>query len=136
MNDQTFDNTPAPAPAHEPVPAAPVNIPPRVRSEIAKRAQARILAERKPGQPYPSLRKLGAYGPQPEPRLAYLSKGHTITASGRVVTNPGFPFVNLRPGVDWTAGGLPLGFDRETALAYMREQAERAAETPAEETPK
>ena len=73
----------------------------------------------KQGLPYPSLRRLGAYGPQPERRLVYLSKGSGV-ADGRFVTNPGFPFV--KPPKDWAAGGLPLGFDRETALAYMREQ--------------
>jgi hypothetical protein len=100
----------------------------RARIEEARARQPEAIAYWKSkgqnlGLPFPSLRRLGAYGPQPERRLVYLSKGVGVVSTPdgrRQVTNPGFPFV--RPGKDWAAGGLPLGFDRETALAYMREQ--------------
>jgi len=98
----------------------------RARIGVARAQQPEAIARwktkgQKQGLPFPSLRRLGAYGPQPERRLVYLSKGVGIVGDPpRFVRNPGFPFVGK--GKDWAAGGLPLGFDRETALAYMREQ--------------
>jgi len=57
--------------------------------------------------------------------MAFMSKGMSVvpdeTGSPRIVTNPGFPYV--KKGKSWLAGGLPLGFDRETALAYVKEKA-------------
>ena len=68
--------------------------------------------------------------PKSEPRIAYLSKGVGLVAGPngepRVVSNPGFPYVRPRKGVSWATGGLPLGMDKQTALAYMRREAERA----------
>jgi hypothetical protein len=90
-------------------------------------------------------------------RVVYLAKGVDMSVRNGesvVVRNPGFPYVdctpkrvhglrrterrlvkrNRRKGLvpapdrkDWTAGGLPLGFDRESALEFMREQAVRPA---------
>ena len=100
----------------------------RQRIEDARRRQGEILAQRKLGyvspslrkHEYPSLRKLGAYGRRPGSRMVFLSKGSGVTDTGRTVSNPGFPFVNA--GKPIFAGGLPLGFDRETALEFLREQ--------------
>ena len=88
-------------------------------------------------------------------RVSYMAKGTDISERDGeqvVVRNPGFPYVDCKPtrphglrrterrevkrqrrrgmvlqGIpkDWTAGGLPLGFDRESALEFMREQAVR-----------
>lgn len=120
MNDQTpIELPPTPPPALDDSPRFS-----RARIVAAKRFQQALLAARKPGQPYPSLRKLGAYGRGPEPRVAFLSKGvGTVeTPNGpRMVSNPGFPFVGR--GKPIFAGGMPLGFDYETALAYLRERA-------------
>jgi len=78
-----------------------------------------------------SMKSLRAL-PKPEKRMAYLSMGVGLVSgpdgSPRVVRNPGFPYVRPRKGVSWTAGGLPLGFDKKSALAYMQREAERAAQ--------